>query len=276
MTPMPPRFRFLLAAAITATLALLLPAVAATRRNATNIALLRIVSSHTARWSPCGVFAGPPDSVALTVAAAEARLATTASGLRNAGSALLAAGDVEGAAVTFDRALQIDARDPVALMRRAQIYAGDGDPKRSAALLGHVAHADRERLALAGYDRLAAGDPRRAVRCFDVAIEVDPHNAEGFIGKGRVLLQQREAALAFAEFDRAAQLCPRCAVAIFYRAYARLLLREPNDVVTRDFAAAVELAPNDAEILSGWANWLDSTGRREEARSVRRRVRDRS
>lgn len=269
--------RLLRGVAITAIAIALLPSiVAAVRRNRATIALVPLIarSPEAAAYSPCGVPAGARDAAALKTASAAAARGTTAGEFRNAGSALLAAGDAEAAATMFDRALQRDRNDAPAILRRAQIASEKGDVARAAGLLRRFPQASTQ-LVSDGYGRVAMNDMRGAARCFDIAIALDPEAAEGHLGKGRLLLRERQADGAFAELDRAAQLCPRCADAVFYRAFARLLRGEAADRVERDLKTAVALAPDDVDILSGWANWLSSAGRKSEAESIWKRVKER-
>jgi tetratricopeptide (TPR) repeat protein len=251
-------------------------ALAGLRRNVTNLPLLGVITSHPVVYSPCNLPIGPKNGDALRLVDTAAARAVLPGDFRNAGSAMLAAGDAARAGANFDRALRQNRSDVIALLRQAQIASAGGDVVHAAALLRVVPQATAVRIASNGDHSVEVGEARGAARCFDIAIALDDNAFEGHLGKGRLLLRQHDANGAFAELDRAVALCPRCGDPIFYRAYARLMRGDRIDLVERDLRTAVDLAPDDVSILSGWARYLGSAFRTAEAERVWRRVRERS
>lgn len=99
-----------------------------------------------------------------------------------------------------------------------------------------------------GRNRFQHGDYKGAVEDFNLAIILDPNNANAYYSRGLLLHKLGDALSAVLDFDRALQLNPRLALAYFHRAGARYDIgNEPGTILDLQLAAKLFLLQGDTK-----------------------------
>ena len=174
--------------------------------------------------------AGPADAEALeklralgylggaepSAAAAGTSGTRTAGSYNNEGLLLRGAGRAEEAKRAFEQALEVDPKAASAA-HNLSVMLTDSDPARADALLiGAVATGlgDGPRILIAAAEAHGrAGDTARARRLVDGIVEKMPGEPGPRLLRGRLLLETRNCAGAFADFDVARRAAPNAALA---------------------------------------------------------------
>jgi tetratricopeptide (TPR) repeat protein len=225
--------------------------------NLADLRLMRLFAAHTAPDSMCSCLTGP--------SAARVEQPPSGTSSRNRGTAWLLLGDVARAQAEFVRAVQADRNDAPSVLRLSQIAAAAGDSREAARQLRNIRQADVFRLTDVGAAELRDGNTDEALKCFDIALAIDPDSANALHEKARVLMAKHDYDGGFRLLDRAASLCHTCAFVFLDRGWARQLRGELPDSVEADLRTALQLRPNDSNILFSWASWEIQRGRFDEA-----------
>jgi predicted O-linked N-acetylglucosamine transferase (SPINDLY family) len=114
-------------------------------------------------------------------------------------------------------------------------------------------------LALSGENR-----HEEAIQIFDEAFALDPHNAEGLIGKGVALKALRRLPEAIETYRRAIEVAPRAANAHLNLGNALALLNRHEEALAC-YERVLALDPNSAEALNYEGNSLNALNRQTEA-----------
>jgi len=157
-------------------------------------------------------------------------------------------GNFESAHALINRALRLDARQPLARVNLARICLQLRQPERALAQLEHAlqldpslseAH-DQRAMALRALGRL-----EEALSSNARAIELRASDPEAWIRRGQLLLELRRAAAALLSFGEALRRDARCADGHRGRATALLELNRAGEAVL-SCEQALRLAPEDA------------------------------
>jgi len=232
--------------------------------NLADIRLTRLFAGQTAPDTMCSCRTRP----------SAARVEQPPSGLnsRNRGTAWLLLGNVARARAEFAIAVQADRNDASSVLRLSQIAAAADDSREAARQLRNIHQADVSRLTDVGAAELRDRNADEAMKCFDIALAIDPGSANALHEKARVLMVRHDYDGGFRLLDRAAGLCPKCADVFLDRGWARQLRGESPDAVEVDLRTALQLRPDDPNILFSWASWEIQRGRFDEAERTLTRI----
>lgn len=179
----------------------------------------------------------------------------TASSYRHRGLSHAENGDYDKALADYDRALQLDPKDAVALTNRGNIYRDDEEYERAladydAALQfapddGDV-HYSRALvlIELREYDR--------AIADFDRAVALKPDFATAYIDRGITHVSRGSYDRALADFDQMLAIDPKNAEGYYVKGLALAWLNRIDDA-RRNIEQAVDLLPEEARV-----DWIDS------------------
>lgn len=139
------------------------------------------------------------------------------------GNARRVQGDVQGAVVDFDQAIQLSPQDWRAFLARANSY-------------------------------LMLGNGRHAIADFDRVIALNPQSVAAFHNRGIAHSRQHDYASAIADFSEAIRLAPQNAISFYTRANTYLDRGDYARAIA-DYDQAIRLQPNNAGWLNGrcWA-----------------------
>ena len=190
--------------------------------------------------------------------------------------------DIAGAVARLDKALAGDAEGYPADAREEMMW-------RRARWLHDLkrwdeAIADLDRLiALApaasakyemerGYDKRGKGDLDGALADFDAARAKNPaKSAQAFQARGEVDGERRDWTAAVSDYGSAARLDPHCGLCYNGRAWALLQLKRPVEALA-DSDKALNVKPDDPDLLETRAEALEALGRKAEAIADYRRA----
>jgi tetratricopeptide (TPR) repeat protein len=182
-------------------------------------------------------------------------------------NALLEKGQVDGAIVQFQRALEINPDRPedqnnlgVALVRNGRL--DEAVEHYNAALRINPNYAKAHN-GLA-FVLLQTGKPDDAIEHLRKAVEIDPGHAEGLNSLGMALVQRGRKAEAMEEFNRALKINPRFAEAHYNLGDALVQAGRTDEAIVH-LQEAVEINPNYAEAHNDLGTCLAQKGRLNEA-----------
>lgn len=172
-------------------------------------------------------------------------------------------GDTAAAITAYTAAIRLNPTytEAAALYHtRGTLHEGAGDPaaaradyETAAAIMGEQAryHLD------AGRMQALAGENTRAIRSFNLALNLDPTLYDAHIGRGDVFAAEDELQAALNDYNRAVSLQPESVPALVRRAQTLAAL-EFCDMAAADLAQATALAP-DAPTLAPARDFLTTT-----------------
>lgn len=166
----------------------------------------------------------------------------------NAGTALYAANDYEGAGKQFDAALRLDPANPEALVGKAGLHLEQKQPEKALQLLSQLGGADAAapevlyNKALALYQMGLLDDAGTGIEAYARA---HPDDAEAQNALGVVQLRQKNYASAKAHLDRAIALRPEQGNYYYNRAN---VLKEQKEfrAAVEDYGRAIAFMPDMA------------------------------
>jgi serine/threonine protein kinase/regulator of sirC expression with transglutaminase-like and TPR domain len=185
----------------------------------------------------------------------------------NRGLARLKLGDINGAIVDYNRAIEINPRDFEALYSRANLQIISGDDK--AALVDfskaievnpryHQAYNNR------GVVRCDLGDKKGAIDDYNKAIEINPRYDEAYNNRGNARSGLGDNNGAILDYNKAIEINPRSAKSYNNRGAARLRSGDTKGA-TDDYNKAVEINPRSAEAYANLGLIQYSFGRKRAA-----------
>ena len=145
------------------------------------------------------------------------------------GQVFLAGGEVLAARGCFDAALQIDGGNEVAMNMRGQTFLAEGDAVKARECfdytLQHLYQRNEIAMNARGQTFVLEGKMIEAHSCFDYTLEhLNPRNDMAMTAKGQAFLAEGDVELARQWLDRALQINPDNAVAVYFS--ARILLQQ--------------------------------------------------
>ena len=149
----------------------------------------------------------------------------------------------------------------------AQLRVGD----RSESWSPKVEQADWERWNDYGIGLLLQGDLRGAEHAFSRAVEADPDNPDGWVNIARSMVEEGRTAEAEPHLEKALQLSPDLARALYFRALTRRAAGD-YDQALDDLRRASHQFPRDRVVLNEIANILFLQREYEQAVAVLDRV----
>jgi tetratricopeptide (TPR) repeat protein len=162
------------------------------------------------------------------------------------------AGDREGAAVAYTRAIEMDPSYAAAYYNRACIYLVkknyDGliSDTTMALSLGHGSRANL--LCLRGTGWAGKGDFDKALTDHNAAIAIDPSYALAYNNRGNDYYRKGDVARAIKDCDKSIELDPSSPLPWYNRGYAHFSLRKYSKAAA-DWRQAIELQPEYATEL---------------------------
>src|ERR1043166_6649657 len=191
----------------------------------------------------------------------------------------------EEALKAYDEAIRIDADLEVAHFNRALIYAELGRDEEAAAARDRLAvrksdlaknltglfRINAEANIAMGSKYAKAGDLKRALEKYNVALVYDRNLADAYIGRGIVYIGQEKFDDAIQEFDQAIKLEPKSSAAYYNRGRANLV-RKQFKLAEGDYTKAIELEPNNPDSYSGRAALYEAMGENAKAQEDRDRA----
>ncbi len=114
----------------------------------------------------------------------------------------------------------------------------------------------------------AAGEHQKALEDLDQAIAIDPDRSDFFHARAMVLVHLGERVKAVEDESRAIALAPYAAISHGWRGAIRLWEEGASEEAEADLLRAVELDPENLEMLYLLADYLADVGRHEEALRV--------
>lgn len=175
-------------------------------------------------------------------------------------------GRLDEALAAYDYVLELDPDHVDALVNRAGLLADLDEPDRADVDVRHglrLAPTNQHLLALRGRLDLDAGRYDLARTALDAALEIDPTLAGGWALRGSLNFTVGAFDAALADFDQAAELEPDAAV-LFNRATVAQALGRWSQA-EHDFAAVIELAPDEPDSWLGRSACRRALGDREGA-----------
>jgi tetratricopeptide (TPR) repeat protein len=162
---------------------------------------------------------------------------------------LFRANKLSDALKELNNAVGLDAESADALSLRSHVYYLRGEYKKALADAERVLKLDSKRIAphyIRGGVALAANDPARAVREYDVALEREPTHRWALYDRGRANTRLRKYALALADFDKLIGLEPDSAMAYHGRGLVRYHQAKLSEA-REDFTLALARDPKLAD-----------------------------
>jgi tetratricopeptide (TPR) repeat protein len=157
--------------------------------------------------------------------------------------------DYRRAIADYDEAIRLNPRLPGAFVRRGDARRGQGENDRAVADYDQAIALDAQYPAAfrgRGLARLAAGDPDRAIDDLDKSARLDPNSAEGFVALGDAWFEKHDDDRAIDNYDEALRIAPESASVLARRGMA-WLGKKAHEHALSDLSAAIRLDPNDAQ-----------------------------
>ncbi len=173
---------------------------------------------------------------------------TTAAYYVNRGVARVERGDKAGAAADYEKALEIDPDNGLALHNLAALKSLAGDNETAEKLLSESI-AKNEKLpyprAERAYQRLQNNDLKGALEDYNEVVRLEPNEPENYINRGIVKEKMKDFAGALADFSHAIKLDDKNPKAWVCRGNVVSKLGNWKEAV-EDYSAAIILGPNYA------------------------------
>jgi tetratricopeptide (TPR) repeat protein len=107
--------------------------------------------------------------------------------------------------------------------------------------------------------------PDRALTDYEKALEIDPNDANSYLGRGYAYSWKREHQKALADYAKAIEIDPKFAGAYANRAILYADSLNQNNAALTDIDKALQLEPKEPEFYNIKSNILFKTGRKVEA-----------
>ena len=183
------------------------------------------------------------------------------------GITLFGAGQVDEAAVHFQKAIEIDSNDDMAHNNLGKVFLQTGRAAEAIAQFQKAIEIHSDSLEAhynLGNALLQAGRVDEAIAQYQKAIEINPNDAEAHNNLGNVFLQMGRVDEAMAHYQRAVEINPNSVEAHYNLGNAFFQMGRVDEAMAH-YQRAVEIAPNDAEAHSNLGNALLQMGRVDEA-----------
>lgn len=157
-------------------------------------------------------------------------------------------GDLNGAELDFDKAIELNDKNADAYCGRGYLKLYLGETATAAADFSKAISIDPAKTDAycgRGQARSDLGDEKGASADFDYAIKLDPKNAPSYIFRGYHLGRYGETWQAIADYDKTIQLDPTNALAYSYRASARGAVKDHQGAIA-DLSKVLKFDPKYA------------------------------
>jgi len=166
----------------------------------------------------------------------------------------------------LDQVIKFDPNNVIALFDLGNVYLAIGQ-RRDAIAAWKKARASSY-FVLSGDRELRKGAANSAYELYQLATEIEPSNAKGFVGLGRVHVLQDQLDQALLDFQRAVLLDPYNAEAHQGLGYAVYLMKGNKAQAIDELRIAVRLDPRLYAAYIQLADVLQSNGEFQEAEAV--------